>query len=533
MPCGTQVRCNFPCVRPPPSCGHPKMPHDCHEEEPCPPCVYLTDKVCHCQKHIVKNVPCSRSCVSCGQACDALLNCGFHRCQGICHVAGRECAPCAQICGKPRRLCQHPCQHKCHAPSSCPEVESCEAVITLQCPCGNLQSRTKCGVSIHAPNKEKSLKCNDSCMIAQRNAKLAEALGLNPSEKAAPAAYEYETLAYYAVPSNRKFCDELEATLNDFIRSPRAGMILPPANRFQRKFTHELASVYKLASESVDQEPHRSVSIRRKQDSRIPKPLLTEAFAAARASLMSSQQQQQSQSQGKSVGLAQLQRTSTEAPKPLNAIFLPGVFGHDQDSLRSLLQPVLRTINFAVTWKGDEDVIITSADSPTRLIMMKTELKSLVRREQFARDAILCTVDANKNVVRREDEPMLSDSSSHAGSAWGSSAMKRGGAGLSGHGLTGSAKPSSGLVGDRGWAAVASGSGRNSPAPVNEPVWGQPTMAAQVNGARATMAPIAGIIPNPNAPQRAATNAVAATTAAATETAVAEGPVPEDWEDDN
>lgn len=370
-------------------------------------------------------------------------------------------------------------------------------------------------------------------MIAQRNAKLAEALGLNPSEKAAPAAYEYETLAYYAVPSNRKFCDELEATLNDFIRSPRAGMILPPANRFQRKFTHELASVYKLASESVDQEPHRSVSIRRKQDSRIPKPLLTEAFAAARASLMSSQQQQQSQSQGKSVGLAQLQRTSTEAPKPLNAIFLPGVFGHDQDSLRSLLQPVLRTINFAVTWKGDEDVIITSADSPTRLIMMKTELKSLVRREQFARDAILCTVDANKNVVRREDEPMLSDSSSHAGSAWGSSAMKRGGAGLSGHGLTGSAKPSSGLVGDRGWAAVASGSGRNSPAPVNEPVWGQPTMAAQVNGARATMAPIAGIIPNPNAPQRAATNAVAATTAAATETAVAEGPVPEDWEDDN
>ncbi|SJX64040.1 related to Shuttle craft protein [Sporisorium reilianum f. sp. reilianum] len=541
VPCGTQVRCNFPCVRPAPSCGHPKMPHDCHEEEPCPPCVYLTDKVCHCQKHIVKNVPCSRSRVSCGQPCDALLNCGFHRCQGICHVAGRECAPCAQICGKPRRLCQHACQEKCHAPSSCPEVDPCEAVITLQCACGNLQSRTKCGVSMHAPNKEKSLKCNDSCMIAQRNAKLAEALGLNPSEKAAPAAYEYETLAYYAVPSNRKFCDEVEATLNDFIRSPRAGMILAPANKFQRKFTHELASVYKLATESVDQEPRRSVSIRRKQDSRIPKPLMTEAFAAARASLMSSQQQQQqqSQSQGKSIGLAQLQRSSTEAPKPLNAIFLPGVFGHDQDSLRSLLQPVLRTINFSVTWKGDEDVVITSADSPTRLIMMKTELKSLVRREQFARDAILCTVDASKNVVRREDEPMLSgsgsssNSSSHAGSAWGSSAMKRGGAGLSGHGSI--AKSSSGLVGDRGWAAVASGSGRNSPAPASEPVWGQPTMAAQSNGARATTtAPIAGIIPNPNAPRRAAAvNGVAANTAAATESTAAEGPVPEDWEDDN
>ncbi|SPO28619.1 related to Shuttle craft protein [Ustilago trichophora] len=531
VPCGTQIRCSFPCVRPPPNCGHPKMPHDCHEEEPCPPCVYLTDKVCHCQKHIVKNVPCSRSRVSCGQPCDALLNCGFHRCQGICHIAGQECAPCAQICGKPRRLCQHPCQEKCHAPSSCPEVEPCQAVITLQCPCGNLQSRTKCGVSIHAPNKEKSLKCNDSCMIAQRNAKLAEALGLNPSEKAAPAAYEYETLAYYAVPSNRKFCDEVEATLNDFIRSPRAGMILPPANKFQRKFTHELAAVYKLASESVDQEPRRSVSIRRKQDSRIPQPLITEAFAAARASLMSSQQHQQSQS--KSVGLAQLQRPSGETPKPLNAIFLPGVFGHDQNSLRTLLQPVLRTINFSVTWKGDEDVLVTSADSPTRLIMMKTELKALVRREQFARDVILCTVDANKNVVRREDEPMLSGSS-RAGAAWGSSSMKRGGAGASGSGTAGIAKPSSGLVGDRGWASVASGSGRNSPAPVSEPVWGQPTMVAtQANGARST-GPIAGILPNPNAPHPVAPAIATATAAApATEAAVSEGPVPESWDDDN
>ncbi|SPO46872.1 related to Shuttle craft protein [Moesziomyces antarcticus] len=535
VPCGTQVRCNFPCVRPPPSCGHPKMPHDCHEDEPCPPCVYLTDKVCHCQKHIVKNVPCSRSRVSCGQPCDALLNCGFHRCQGICHIAGQECPPCAQTCGKPRRLCQHACQEKCHAPSSCPETEPCQAIITLQCACGNLQSRIKCGVSIHAPNKEKSLKCNDSCMIAQRNAKLAEALGLNPSEKTAPASYEYGTLAYYAVPANRKFCDELEATLNDFIRSPRAGMILPPANKFQRAFTHELAAVYKLASESVDQEPRRSVSIRRKQDSRIPKPLLTEAFASARATLMSNQHQQSSShlQSGKSVGLAQLQRPSAEAPKPLNAVFLPGVFGHDQDSLRSLLQPVLRTINFVVTWKGDEDVIVTSPDSPTRLIMMKTELKALLRREQFARDAILCTVDANKNVVRREDEPLLSNGGRASGGPTRASlAMKRGGpgAGGSGSGSAGLGKASPNLAGDRGWASVASGSGRNSPAQVNEPVWGQPTMAAQTNSVRTT-APIAGIVPNPNAPRPAATDVPAA--APATEASTVEGPVPESWEDES
>lgn len=249
---------------------------------------------------------------------------------------------------------------------------------------------------------------------------------------------------------------------------------------------------------------------------------------------MSHQQQQQQPGQsvaGSSVGLAQLQRPSAEAPKPLNAIYLPGVFGHDQSSLRLLLQPILRTINFAIIWKGDEDVIITSSDSPTRLIMMKTELKALVRREQFARDVILCTVGAGKNIVRREDEPILTGTrSAGAGAAWGSSAMKRGGAAASASGSTGAA--AKGLVGDRGWAAVASGSGRNSPAPAAEPVWGQPTMvAAQPSGPRTT-APVAGIIPNPNAPRQVSTTPAKAA-APTHEATVDDEPVPESWEDEN
>ncbi|EPQ28274.1 uncharacterized protein PFL1_04101 [Pseudozyma flocculosa PF-1] len=475
VPCGAKVICNFPCARPPPPCGHPAMPHNCHDDdEACPPCVYLTDKVCHCQKNIVKHVPCSRTRISCGQACEALLNCGYHRCQGICHVAPDECAPCSQVCGKPRKLCQHPCKEKCHAPSSCPETDPCEAIVTLQCACGNLQSRAKCGVSIHNPTKEKTLKCNDSCIIAERNAKLAEALGLNPAEKAAPAAYEHETLQFYSVPANRKFCEEVEATLNDFIRSPRAGMILPPANKLQRKFTHELAAVYKLATESLDSEPRRSVSVRRKQDSRIPKPLISEAFAAAKATLMATQM---SGSKG-SGGLAQLRRPGTEAPKPLNAVFLPGVFGHDQDSLRSLLQPVLKNIAFSVTWKGDEDVLVTSTDSPTRLIMMKTELKALVRRERFARDVVLCAADSTGRILRKEDEPAL------------------------------------------GVAADA---------------WGGPT-AANAGAAGPTAA---RVIPNPNAPQRSTgapqppQQPMSQPASAAQSPKMPESAIPESWEDDD
>ncbi|SPO35415.1 related to Shuttle craft protein [Pseudozyma flocculosa] len=537
VPCGAKVICNFPCARPPPPCGHPAMPHNCHDDdEACPPCVYLTDKVCHCQKNIVKHVPCSRTRISCGQACEALLNCGYHRCQGICHVAPDECAPCSQVCGKPRKLCQHPCKEKCHAPSSCPETDPCEAIVTLQCACGNLQSRAKCGVSIHNPTKEKTLKCNDSCIIAERNAKLAEALGLNPAEKAAPAAYEHETLQFYSVPANRKFCEEVEATLNDFIRSPRAGMILPPANKLQRKFTHELAAVYKLATESLDSEPRRSVSVRRKQDSRIPKPLISEAFAAAKATLMATQM---SGSKG-SGGLAQLRRPGTEAPKPLNAVFLPGVFGHDQDSLRSLLQPVLKNIAFSVTWKGDEDVLVTSTDSPTRLIMMKTELKALVRRERFARDVVLCAADSTGRILRKEDEPALGvgagasrpSSGSNTPSAWGSAMSRTATAG------SGTATPrtaAAASLGNRGWAAVAAGSGRSSPVAAAADAWGGPT-AANAGAAGPTAA---RVIPNPNAPQRSTgapqppQQPMSQPASAAQSPKMPESAIPESWEDDD
>lgn len=183
VPCNTKIVCNFPCRRPLPSCGHPQLPHNCHEQAGCPPCVYLTERLCGCGKNVVKNVPCSRSRVSCGTVCGSLLvsvgfvrrgsntrddsdaytrilflsldqGCGYHRCQNIC--CKEECPPCNQICGKLKKKCQHPCLLPCHAPRSCPEDEPCTASITLTCQCGNLQQRANCG-----NNRDKTLKCNE------------------------------------------------------------------------------------------------------------------------------------------------------------------------------------------------------------------------------------------------------------------------------------------------------------------------------------------------------------------------------------
>ena len=70
IPCGTRISCPFPCVRPPPTCGHPRTQHACHEDPaPCPPCPYLATKQCACGKKMVDNVRCSQDKVSCGTAC--------------------------------------------------------------------------------------------------------------------------------------------------------------------------------------------------------------------------------------------------------------------------------------------------------------------------------------------------------------------------------------------------------------------------------------------------------------------------------
>lgn len=107
VPCGTTIKCHFPCTRPDPPCGHPKQQHDCHGDgEACPPCIYLVEKRCMCGKHIVPSVPCHRTRVSCGHTCESVLPCGFHRCQQTCHEQG-DCGPCTQMCTKPRK-CGHP-----------------------------------------------------------------------------------------------------------------------------------------------------------------------------------------------------------------------------------------------------------------------------------------------------------------------------------------------------------------------------------------------------------------------------------------
>ncbi|KDQ60370.1 hypothetical protein JAAARDRAFT_32765 [Jaapia argillacea MUCL 33604] len=279
IPCGTRMNCTYPCTRPPPPCGHPRAPHACHEDPtPCPPCPFLTSKNCACGKKVVDNVRCSAEKVSCGTPCGKLLGCGFHHCERPCH--GDPCGACSAACGKPRKLCLpalHPCTHPCHAPASCPETDPCLAPITITCPCGRIRQPVPCGRNTSNPAGQEAtqaLKCSNECAIAKRNARLAAALGINTEKQGEKEATYSDELVAFA-RANAKFCALVEKTFGEFVVSDKRIQVLPHMPPERRKFVHDLAVVYRMDTQLVDQEPHRSVQLIRRIDSRIPNPLLS------------------------------------------------------------------------------------------------------------------------------------------------------------------------------------------------------------------------------------------------------------------
>jgi transcriptional repressor NF-X1 len=77
QPCGTRApECRFECTRQP-SCGHPKVQHNCHPDDvACPKCPFLVEKSCICGKQRLKNQPCWFEEARCGLPCGKKLKCG-------------------------------------------------------------------------------------------------------------------------------------------------------------------------------------------------------------------------------------------------------------------------------------------------------------------------------------------------------------------------------------------------------------------------------------------------------------------------
>lgn len=360
VPCGTQVECSYPCSLPPPPCGHPKIPHSCHPADtPCPPCVHLTSKPCMCGRTTLEAVPCSRKQVRCALPCRALLACGQHKCPGTCHAEG-ECAPCTQVCGRPRPMCGHPCERKCHAPEPCDVNEPCRAVVLRRCECGHREQLDVCGA---APGVERKpappLECTPACKVAQRNARFAQALGLDAQHRE-ETTYDAALVQHVAI--DPRGAQIVQDVLNEFVQSPRMTsqlrMLLVSyvarrqcepikVNTALLVFTEKLARTYHLDAELCTPEgllfsgtpppggQGVDVRVKRTRDTRIPVVSLTEYASTqpARASLE-----------------ARRTRTAAQPTKPVaNAVWMEGTRDEAEDAaLAAALQPA--TLNGKRSW---------------------------------------------------------------------------------------------------------------------------------------------------------------------------------------
>lgn len=101
-------------------------------------------------------------------------------------------------------------------------------------------------------------------------------MGIKPTEKVVEYPAELKNFA----TANHAFVLTVEKAFNDFFMGPKQATLLPHTPAHKRQFILGLAEVYRFGTELVDADPHRSVQLRRRIDSRIPNPLLSSAAGA-------------------------------------------------------------------------------------------------------------------------------------------------------------------------------------------------------------------------------------------------------------
>ncbi|KAF9583093.1 FKBP12-associated protein [Lunasporangiospora selenospora] len=321
----------------------------CHKGH-CNPC--LISKQCMCRKSRMPNVACYLSNPSCGKTCGKRLDCD-HICNKSCH-SGECAAPpneaCVQPCQKPRKSCGHRCGVTCHGSEPCAEDQPCQVKVASSCKCGHLAMESPCNATTESPldGKLRVIKCNDYCLIAERNKRVALALDIDETATKGPRIPEYSVYLLDYASVNMEFTLKIEKQLAEWVADTAKPILyFPPMKGHRRKFVHELASHYDVTSESVDVEPYRSVTVRRLQDTSVPDFLLSRACRNKRPPLAVTS----------TVGVEQLRKPTVK--DPVNAIYLHDLaFGLTRTELAVQLAPIFGNIKYGIRWLTDDDAVL-------------------------------------------------------------------------------------------------------------------------------------------------------------------------------
>ncbi|KAI1496074.1 hypothetical protein F5X99DRAFT_90987 [Biscogniauxia marginata] len=407
QPCGTQPpECRFECTRPRP-CGHPQVSHNCHpDDKSCPKCPFLVEKLCICGKKSLKNQPCWFDQPRCGLPCNKKLKCGTHVCSKPCHRLG-ECedtdvlgSRCKQPCGK-TRSCGHLCVEQCHAPYPCKEEKACQAKTFITCECQNRKQEVRCMATKGDPSPQRpALKCNDDCLRLKRNARLADALNINPETHTNDhVPYSDTTLKLYR--ENPQWAQAYEREYRVFAGDREEKVLrFKPMKPHQREFLHSLAEDFGFDSESADPEPHRHVCL-----------FKTPRFVSAPMKTLGQCVKIQAAVQRQDI----LTQTSgnTPAAQPYNALILSepqfGLTIEDVDAALKKEYSAYPTLKFHTSFLPSDHVLIKASGSWTpqaleaSLSALKPTLSQTVIRLDLAKDVSLCYVDDSLNVLRQEE----------------------------------------------------------------------------------------------------------------------------------
>ncbi|KAF9905744.1 FKBP12-associated protein [Linnemannia zychae] len=400
--CGTPIpKCRYTCTRPR-ACGHASLSnHPCHpDNEPCPPCIMLVGKQCMCRKSKMPNVPCFKSNPSCGKVCGKRLDCGLHNCKKSCHAGECTIPPsdvCNQPCPKPRKSCGHRCGVACHGDTPCPESTPCPVIIPSSCKCGHLSMDTACNATAENPwdGKPKLIKCNDYCLIAERNKRVALALDIEEKGEPGPRIPEFDSYVLDYAAANMEFTLKIEKQLAEWVADTTKPILyFPPMKGHRRKFVHELAAHYNIVSESVDVEPYRSVTIRRQPNTSVPDLLASQACRQKRPASTTTAN-----------SVEQLRKPMIK--DPVNAIYLHDLaFGLTRSELASQLAPIFGNIKYGIRWLTDDDAVLVPHPGSLQmdeleavLVRLRTGIKSVAVNGNLCERVELCWVNKEGEVV--------------------------------------------------------------------------------------------------------------------------------------
>ena len=427
LPCGTtSPPCRFDCERTK-TCGHPRVPHNCHgDEENCPKCPFLGEKPCMCGKKNLKNQPCWLTDVRCGEVCGRKLRCGSHFCQKPCHRPG-QCedagSHCQQACGKAKKVCGHPCEDLCHAPSSCREDKPCQSKMFVTCECQHLKQEHKCNASRTSEgNSRKTLGCDDECARLARNRKLALALNIDPDvHKDNHIPYSNETLNMFR--ESTKWSQTQEREFRVFAADENEKRLrFKPMPPHQRAFIHSLADDFGFDSESMDPETHRHVAV-----------FKTPRFVIAPMKTLAECLRIRAATETSSIIGSELHKTIHSSNASYNGFLLTHPrFGITLEEIRAEYSPNLDAttgLAFDISFLPSEEIVIKArpATSSTTISVtsveaivkaLKTSLTATTSLKRLASSIQLCTLDSSLNVIRRE----LDDAASNGG--WSQVAAK-------------------------------------------------------------------------------------------------------------